>query len=447
MRLEELTRVSPNSIEAENQVIGAMMLEKEAAYIAADILVTEDFYSEANKEIFDAVLDVMSINKPVDIITVSERLEKRKSLDKVGGIAYLSDLGAYVITTVHIRHYCEVVKSKSVRRKYIKAASVIADMAYTGDFESITDFRANVMAAVDIPVKKEATELTHISNVMPKVVNDINERGSNKYQSSMLKYGLPWLDNHTGGLWGSQLIIIAARPSTGKTAYMLQIMRTNAYRNKKLAVFSLEMSNEGITERMLSSVSGITGDKLKNPKESKGITEAIKQPSEELAALDINMFDNIFNVEGICMKAHELNAKMGLDLILIDHLQLISSAKKTQNRNDLVGHITRALKILAKQLKIPVVLLSQLNRAPGTRKSAEPILSDLRDSGNIEQDADVVVFLHDPNYNNYATQVSQDKSEILFILAKQREGVRDVSKKMQYDKTTQVFKEISKWWE
>lgn len=418
-------RVPPHSVEAEESVLGAMLLDEEARVKASRVLAADDFYLDRHKNIFKAILAV-----PVaDITTVLNVLDKESS--NSGGIEYLAKIVGAVSTTQTITAHAGIVKEKSQYRKFLKAAQEVVEAALTEKME-VLDLKGFAFEQFDI--KTEAAAGTHITKAVETYKEAIVKRKT--VPGADIKTGLPWVDKHTGGLAKGAFVLLAARPSVGKTTLAIQIAKHNAYKGKRILIFSIEMTEEQIVEKMVSSIAGVDSTYLQNPgmlKEQE--TKAIEEATKELAVMDFMIYEDVVNIEEIKAICKQEKAEHGVDLIVIDYLQIIETRRKTSGEYEKLTHISQELKKIAKQLKCACLVLSQLKRPEGGNR--EPVLSDLRGSGSLEQDADIVLFLHDPAYGNYEAEQNPNDMDLRFIIGKQREGQRDISTILRYQKPIQ----------
>lgn len=419
--MEFVGRIPPHSIEAEQSVLGAMMVSKEAINTAVEIIKPDDFYKGVNKEIFEAILGLFSINEPVDLITLSEELRRRGTLDNVGGITYIANLSTSVATTANTKYYCKIVEEKSVLRRLIHSSDEIMSKAY----EDNEDVNAIIEKAekniFDITQGSHKEGFSPINEVLLSSFAQIEERAANKGSLTGLTTGFLDLDNKLSGLQKADLVLLAARPSMGKTALGINIATNAAAKaGAKVAVFSLEMSKEQLVQRMISATAHVDLQKIIS---GNLIDNEWMQVVNSMGPLSqMNVFiDDTAGISLMEMKAksRRLKIEKGLDLIVIDYLQLMQLEGHTESRQQEISAISRGLKALAKEMECPVVALSQLSRAPELRADHRPILSDLRESGAIEQDADVVMFLYRDEYYN---QESEKKNIGEVIIAKHRNG-------------------------
>lgn len=417
-------RMMPHNIEAEQAVLGCNLIDNDIAVNVLSKLKAEDFYTSAHQAIYEAMLNVFSKNSPIDYVTISEELEKSSELDAVGGIEYLVTLTNVVPSAANYNHYVEIVKKDSLLRKLIKASEEIVQKSYDSGDEDVLNFAEQTI--FNIAQKEESSSLVQIAGPVANVIEKLDEIARNKGEINGIPTGFKCLDNLTNGLHPGELIIIAARPGVGKTSFAMNIINHAAVEcGKVCAVFSLEMPNEQIAQRSMFSISGVDMSKgLKgnlNKDEYKAIWAAGKKLSD--AKLFIDDTSSVTPVE-IIGKCRRLKREFGLDLVMIDYLQLMNGMGKYKDssRQLEITELTRNLKIAAKELGVPILLLSQLSRASEGRKDHKPILSDLRESGSIEQDADIVMFLHNPEKYNDIVVAQEDIGNVDLIVAKHRNG-------------------------
>lgn len=416
-----LGKLPPHSLEAEQSVLGAMIVDKEAINTAVETIQPNDFYKEANKEIYETILELYNKNEPVDLITLSEEMKRRGTLDSVGGIGYLTSLSGGVATTANVEYYCKIVEEKSTLRQLIKSCDEIVSKSY----EDSEDVNAIIEKAekniFDITQGRNNDGFFPIKEVLLESFTKIEEMSMKGDGLTGLTTGFIDIDDKLSGLQKSDLVLLAARPSMGKTALGLNIaLNSSLEANANVAVFSLEMSKEQLVQRMLSSIShvdlqNIISGKLDEDEWVK-IIEAMGPLSETNIYIDDTAGISLMEMKAKCRK---LKIESGLDLVVIDYLQLMQSDTPHESRQQEISSISRGLKALAKEMNCPVLALSQLSRAPELRSDHRPILSDLRESGAIEQDADVVMFLYRDEYYN---EDSDKKNIGEVIVAKHRNG-------------------------
>lgn len=414
-------RIPPHSIDAEQSVLGAMLLDKEAINTGIEIIEAEDFYKEANKEIFEAILVLFNKNEPVDLITLSEELKKRGNLDNIGGITYLANLSSGVATTANTEYYAKIVHEKSTLRRLISSSNYIMAKAYEDSEEVdliIEEAEKNIF---DITQGAHKQSFAPINQVLLDSFAQIEERAANKGQLTGITTGFADIDNKLSGLQRADLILLAARPSMGKTALGINIALNSALKAKaKVAVFSLEMSKEQLVQRMIAGTAHVDLQKIISGNLVEDEWVQIINSMGPLSQSEIFIDDTAgITLTEMKAKARRLKMEKGLDLIVIDYLQLMEMGGRVENRQQEISSISRGLKGLAKEMDCPVIALSQLSRAPELRSDHRPILSDLRESGAIEQDADVVLFLYRDEYYNEDTE-KKNIGEL--IIAKHRNG-------------------------
>lgn len=421
MDISALGRVPPHSIEAEQSVIGCVVLDKEVVPSVAEILKVGDFYREDHREIYSAVMDLYSHAEPVDLITVSDRLKSRGTLDKVGGLEYLTALANSVPTTTNAVHYAQIVEEKSMLRKLIKTSSEIVTMGYEAAEDVAIVLDRAEKNIFDILQKRNVQGYSHIKELLVDAFTKLEELYNNKDPITGVPTGFIDLDKKTAGLQNSDLILVAARPAMGKTSFALNIAQHAAvHKNIPVAVFSLEMSKEQLVNRVLCSEVMIDSQKMKTgnleDEDWQKIARALGPLSEAPIYIDDTPGLSVMEIRARCRR---LKLEKDLGLVVIDYLQLMQGSKRSENRQQEISEISRSLKILAKEIDVPVIALSQLSRAPEARSDRRPILSDLRESGAIEQDADLVMFLYRDDYYNPDSE-RQNIAEV--IIAKHRNG-------------------------
>jgi len=421
MNMPNIGRVPPQNIEAEQSVIGSMMLDREVIPVITELLKPEDFYRQDHVEIYEAVMDLFERAEPIDIITVSDQLRLRGSLENVGGLEYLTQLVNSVPTTANVRHYAKIVEEKSLMRKLIRTSSDIVNMGYEANEEVEYVLDKAEQNIFDILQKRNLKGMTPIKDVLEDTFDRLEELYNNKGSITGVPTGFTDLDFKTAGLQNSDLILIAARPAMGKTAFALNIANYAAINAKvPVAIFNLEMSKDQLVSRMLSCEAMVDSQRMRTGKledEDWGkIAHALGPMSDAPIYIDDSPGASIMDIRAKCRR---LKLEKNLGLIVIDYLQLMQGRSRTDNRQQEVSEISRSLKILAKELNVPIITLSQLSRAAETRTDHRPMLSDLRESGAIEQDADIVMFIYRDDYYNPDTE-KKNVAEI--IIAKQRNG-------------------------
>jgi len=418
---ELIQKIPPNNLEAEQSVLGAMLLDKEAISAASEILKGDDFYREVHKEIFEAIIDIYNDNNPVDLITLTEKLKGRNTLEAVGGITYLTQLMNIVPTTSNIDQYVKIVEEKSLLRKLIKSSNEIISKCYDNPEDPIEVVDQAEKSIFDISLSKSSQGFVPIKQILTTNFDRIEELYLNKGKITGIPTGFVDLDQKLSGLQRSDLILIAARPSMGKSALMMNLVQHAAVReNIPVAIFSLEMSKEQLSQRLLCAEALIDAHRLRTGDITEDEWIKLARAMGVLADKPIFIDDTpAISITEMRAKCRRLKIEHGLGLIAIDYLQLMSGSSNYDSRQQEVSDISRSLKALARELDVPVVALSQLSRAPEMRADHRPILSDLRESGAIEQDADVVIFLYRDEYYHPDTE-KKNIGEV--IIAKQRNG-------------------------
>ncbi len=414
-------RIPPHHLEAERSVLGAMLQSPEAVMLAQESLTPDDFYDPAHREIFDAMMHLAMLSKPVDLVTLDEELIRRGRLDGVGGIDYLVELSQFVPTTANVGAYIRIIDEKSTLRKLIDASQFISQASYAAE-EETPDILAEAEKKIyDITMRKGGDMLQPIQSVLLGTYERIETLDRNRGKIEGVPTGFVDLDRMLTGMHPGEFILIAARPSMGKTSIGMNIVENAAIRNgARVAVFSLEMPAEQLVMRMLCSEACVDMQSVRrgmlNPEDWEKLTDAMVPIARSHIYIDAT---SGISVPEVRSKARRLQMEHGLDLILIDYLSLMSATGRNNSRQEEVSSISRALKGLAQELKVPIIVLQQLSRANAGRSDHRPILSDIRDSGAIEQDADVVMFLHREAYYDPETE-KKNIAEV--IIAKQRNG-------------------------
>ena len=418
-------RTMPHSIENEQCVLGCAIIDNDAAFSILGELKEDDFYSETHKLIFEAMFKMYSSNKHIDLVTVVEALEKSGNLDSVGGIEYLTTLVDLVPSVSAYQHYVDIVKNNSVLRQLIKASNEITNLSYEDvDREQVLSFAEETI--FKIGEKDDRGGLTHINVAVNNALSNFEAIQNNQGVIRGVPTGIYALDKLTNGFQKGALILIAARPGCGKASLGMNIVNHAAVKGgKKCAIFSLEMSKEEIASRSICSMAYVDmGHALKgemNPKEWAAVVAASKKLKEANIYIDEGFSKSPMDILSKCRK---LKREKGLDLLMIDYLQLMqaSGLKASDNRTNEVSKITRDLKMAARELEIPIILLSQLSRQSEGRKDHRPILSDLRESGSIEQDADMVLFIYRPDQYKDVPEEERNSGLAEIIVAKNRSG-------------------------
>lgn len=416
-----MERLPPQNIEAEQSVLGSLLIDREAIVKVAAFLQRDDFYREAHAQIYAAILDLHERREPADFVTLSDELQRREQLEAVGGAAYLTSLINSVPTSIHVEYYAHIVERTAILRRLIEAAGKIASLAYeeAEDVDAVVDRAEQVL--FDVSQRRVSRGLVSIKNILTEYYDRIEYLHQHQGEMVGLPTGFVDLDRLLGGLQRSDLIIVAGRPGMGKSSFGLTIAHNVALKhNKVVAFFSLEMSGEQLVQRLIASETGISSQRLRigdiHDIEWDKMVKAGGSLSETMVFVDDTPSPSPMEVR---TKSRRLAAEYGLDLIIVDYLQLLRSGIQSENRVQEVSYISRSLKGLARELNVPVIAMSQLSRAVENRTDKKPILADLRESGSIEQDADVVLFIYrDEQYNT-----DTDRKNIADILvAKHRNG-------------------------
>ena len=417
-------RIPPHNEEAERSVLGAVMLNKDVLSEVLEEVTADDFYNESHREIFRAIWELYKDNVAVDMLTVCEELKKRKSLDMAGGRAYIATLTSEVPSTANAVEYAKIVAEKATLRQMIKTSEDITEKGYDAKMAAgeILDYAES--GIFKIAQKRQKNDYAKIQDVLLNNIKIIDAASQNKDKIVGIPTGFKDIDEKTSGLQRSDLIIVAARPAMGKTAFALNIAQQSAVKaGSSVIIFSLEMSKEQLGQRLLAMQARVEMQKLKqgdlDRKDWDRITMALDELNNTKIVIDDTPGISIMEMRNKCRR---LKAEQGLDLVVIDYLQLMSMQGKSDNRQQEISTISRNLKLLAREMDCPVIVLSQLSRAPEQRQDHRPILSDLRESGSIEQDADIVIFLYRDDYYNENT----DKPGVCEVnIAKHRSGPTD----------------------
>lgn len=438
-----LDRIPPQNVEAEQAVLGSMLIEREAISRVSEILRPEDFYREAHRLIYSAILQLFNKNEAVDLITLTELLRREDKLEAAGGISYVTSLANSMPTAANVSYHAKIVEEKALLRQLITAATHIAGMGYEAndEVENILDQSEKII--LEVANRKVTGEFAPIKNIILDAFSKIEQLYASRGGITGLSSGFKDLDRLTAGLQPSDLILIAARPSMGKTAFVLNIAQHVAVKEKKaVAVFSLEMSKEQLVQRMLCCEAPIDAQRLRIGELQDNDWKNLVRAAERLSAAPIFIDDTPgITVAEMRAKARRLKAEHDLKLVVIDYLQLMSGggSNKGENRQQEISEISRSLKSLARELNVPVIALSQLSRSVESRQSKKPMLSDLRESGSLEQDADIVAFLYREDYYNPETEL---KNITEVIIAKHRNGPVDTVQ-LYFHKAFTKFADLS----
>ncbi len=414
-------RTMPFSREAEQSVLGAMLLDMQCIPDVMNLCKADDFYIDRHKELYLAVIDLYNMGKPIDIVTIKEQLILRGSFDSVGGLAFVMETMNVVPTTRNAKHYAQIVAEKAVFRQLIKVSERVSEQCYRGDEDIGTILGQTEQSIIDISQERTSKGPVHIRTYLGQSVEKLAELSENDEEVTGISTGFIDVDRRTAGLHGSELILIAARPGMGKTSFALNIAQNAAIESgTTVAIFNLEMPGIQLANRMLSSEAMVNSESLKKGNIKDEEWEKIGEAVDVLSRANIYIDDtSSITVSEICARCRKLKLEKNLGMVVIDYIQLISSKGGDGNRQQEVAEISRSLKILSKDLNIPVIALSQLNRSVEKRDVKEPALSDLRESGSIEQDADMVMFLYREGYYN---EEAEEPNKTKCIFAKHRNG-------------------------
>ena len=418
---EYFTKVPPHDAEAEQAVLSSILMDKEAIITASEILKPEDFYNPANQAVFEAARELFAKNIPIDAITIKDKLIEKGVFEEIGGLPYIASITSASANSVNIKHYADIVEGKSILRSLISASSEISGHSYKSDEDVNQILDLAEKSIFDISQKRHTGSAVHISDITVSVFEKIEEAYANGKKITGVPTGFMDFDFKTAGLQPSDLILIAARPSMGKTALALNIVQNAAIRQGiPVAVFSLEMSSNQLVNRILCSEAMVDAQKVKTGNLTEDdwpkLIEAMGPISE--APIYIDDTPGITPME-LRAKCRRLKIEHGIGLVVIDYLQLMSSDSGRDSRQQEISEISRSLKAIAREMDVPVIALSQLSRACEQRSDKRPMLSDLRESGAVEQDADIVAFLYREEYYFPDTE---KKNQAELIIAKQRNG-------------------------
>ncbi|MDO5491689.1 MAG: replicative DNA helicase [Bacillota bacterium] len=429
-------RVPPHSQEAERSALGAALLSKNALFDVVENVRSRDFYDANHREIFDAILDLSRRNAPVDALTVSEELKKRGTLEMVGGRVYIASLSSGTPTTANAEEYAKIIAQKSSVRRLIEMADDVVTKGYEGSMDTgeLLDYAES--GIFEISQARQKGQYSHIRDVLLENIENIDKASQLEGGLTGVTTGFRDLDERTSGLQKSDLIILAARPAMGKTAFALSVALNAAVKGgASVLIFSMEMAKEQLGQRLLAMESRVDMQSLKKGKLQRRDWDDINDALDVLSRANIHIDDTAgVSIMEMKSKCRRLKAESGLDLVIIDYLQLMNpEGRSSESRTQEISVISRNLKLLARELDCPVIVLSQLSRAPETRTDHRPMLSDLRESGSIEQDADIVIFLYRDEYYNAAEAVP---GECEVIVAKQRSGPTGTIKVAWLEKIT-----------
>lgn len=417
-----IKRVLPHSQEAEQSVVGSMLMDRDAIITASEMLTNEDFYQQQYGVIFESIVELYNEGKPADLVTLQNRLKEKDLPPEVSSMEFVRDLLVAVPTSANVRYYAGIVYEKSMLRKLIRINEEIANNCYLGKEKLDTIMETTEKRIFDLLQKRNTGDYVPIKQVVLNALEKIEQASKNNATVTGISTGFTDLDYRTSGMQPSDLILIAARPSMGKTAFVLNLVQHSALKqNIPVAVFSLEMSKEQLVNRLFAMESRVDAQILRNGNltdaDWEKLVESVGYIGESKLIIDDTPGISISELRSKCRK---FKLEHGLGMVIIDYLQLMSgSGKSSDNRQQEISEISRSLKALARELSAPVIALSQLSRACETRQDHRPMLSDLRESGAIEQDADVVMFLYRDDYYNKDTE-KKNVAEV--IIAKQRNG-------------------------
>ncbi|AGF79331.1 primary replicative DNA helicase [Desulfocapsa sulfexigens DSM 10523] len=436
-------RMPPQNVEAEQSVLGTILLSDHSLSTVLELLVSDDFYKDNHKLIFEAMIVLFERNEPQDIITVSNQLKDLNQLEKAGGVGYLATLTSIVPVTANLLYYAKIIRQKAVLRNLISVNTDIASRCYEeqGDIDTLVDEAEQ--AIFEIARSKSDKSFTPLKNIVPEAFKTVELLYSRKEQITGVPTGFPDLDRMTAGLQPSDLIILAGRPSMGKTAFAMNIAQNAAIFQKiGTAVFSLEMSKEQLTMRLLCSTGPVDSQRVRTGRlqneDWPKLTRAVGMLTEAPIYIDDTPAISVLEMRA---KVRRLAAQYPLGLIIVDYLQLMRGRNSSENRTQEISEISRSLKAMAKELKVPVIALSQLNRSLESRPDKRPMMSDLRESGAIEQDADVICFIYrDEVYNKGEDNPNKGIAEI--IIGKQRNGPTGTVK-LTFIKEHTMFENLS----
>jgi len=440
--MRELDRLPPQNIEAEQSVLGAILLENEAISPAIENLTANDFYKEAHKQIFLAMLDLYGKSEPIDLITLTEQLSKKENLENVGGASYLTSIASRVPTAANIKHHSKIVKEKATLRNLITTATEIVTTSYDTEqnVNEVLDQAESKIFSISENMVKQS--YVHVKDVLKDTIEMVDKLYNKKELITGLPTGFMDLDEATTGLHPGDLIVIGARPGMGKTAFCLNIVTNAAISEKRpIAVFSLEMTKEQLVLRMICAEAEVDSKAVRSGYHSKEDYRKLVNSAGRLADAPIYIDDSFNSVLEIRAKSRRLKSEHGLGLIVIDYLQLMSGTNSNTSREQVISDISRSLKALAKDLSVPIIVISQLNRSCEMRGGDKrPLIADLRESGAIEQDADIILFLYRGEYYPDVKDAEEGLAEL--NIAKQRNGPTKRIKLSFLDKYTK-FKDYT----
>ena len=416
-----LDRVPPQNLEAEQAVLGAILLDGEALITAMERIQTEDFYRTAHQYIYQSITEIAEANEPVDLITLTAKLQDKRQLEDIGGVTYLSELANAVPTAANVDYYAQIVEEKSMLRRLIRTATQIVSNGYASGDDISSLLSEAEQRILEISQRRSSTGFVLIREVLMEVFEKVEFLSQNRGGFTGIASGFRELDRMTSGFQRSDLIILAARPSVGKTAFALNVAQNVGVREKQtVAIFSLEMGASQLVQRMICAEANVDASRMRTGalegEDWTKMTMAISSLSEANIYIDDTPGITVYDIRAKCRR---LKKERGLGMVVIDYLQLIQGRGRGDNRQQEVSEISRTLKMMARELDVPVIALSQLSRGVEQRQDKRPMMSDLRESGSIEQDADIVAFLYRDDYYN---KESEKEGIIEIIIAKQRNG-------------------------
>jgi replicative DNA helicase len=436
-----LDKMMPHNVEAEESVLGSLLIDPDAIFKVAAYLMPADFYIERNGWVYEAILALHDRREAVDFVTLCDELERNDRLEEVGGAAYITRLINVVPTSIHVEYYGHIVERAAIRRRLIRTAGEIAALGYqeSEDIDEVVDRAEQILFGVS--QRRLARDLVPIRQVISQYYDRIDYLYRHGDGFIGVPTGFPRIDRLLGGLQRSDLIIVAGRPAMGKTSLALNIAHNAAEKNQRVAVFSLEMSNEQLVQRLIASETGISSHRLRTGKLQEDEWDKFAQATNILSEQHIYI-DDTPSISAMQMrtKCRRLHAEHGLDLIIVDYLQLMQGDRRSENRVQEISYISRMLKSLARELNLPVIAASQLSRAVEQRHDKRPLLSDLRESGSIEQDADVVMFIYRDEVYNPETPM---KNIAEVITSKHRHGPTGVVE-LYFEKELTRFRELER---
>ena len=416
-----IKRILPHNLEAEQSVIGSMLMDREAITIASEQIMGDDFYSKQYGILFDTMVELNDSGKPVDLVTLQNRLKEKGVPPEISSLEYIKDIMSAPITSANIKHYAKIVADKSMLRKVIRVVEEIANDCYAQNDSVDVLMDQTEKKVFDIIQKRNSGDFVPIRQVVMNAMNMIEEASKNKGAVTGIATGFLDLDYKTAGMQPSDLILVAARPSMGKTAFVLNIAQHVAFKdNKAVAIFSLEMSKEQLVNRLMSLESKVNSQAIRTGNMKEDEWERLIESADVIGRSKLLIDDTPgISIGELRSKCRKFKLEYDLQMIIIDYLQLMTGTGKNESRQQEISDISRSLKALARELKVPVIALSQLSRAVEQRPDHRPMLSNLRESGAIEQDADVVMFIYRDDYYNKDTEM---KNVAEIIIAKQRNG-------------------------